>query len=128
MDGLPGRDLAGETFAGRVGASLLRAVGLPELIASGVDDYVTRAIDLAGDAAARGRLRDYLTGPGRASALFDVARSARALEAAYVRMVRDGGGGRRAPIRIEVPEDASVAQEGDRLVDATDTDNLNSVN
>jgi len=76
----------GSTFAGRVAASLLAAVGLPELIATDVDAYVRLAIALARAPAERKRLRDYLDGPGRASALFDTAATTAALEAAYLKM------------------------------------------
>src|SRR5579863_6433892 len=45
--GLPVLTCLGETFAGRVGASLLQAIGLPELITSSPRDYEARAIELA---------------------------------------------------------------------------------
>ena len=45
--GCPVVTLPGETFAGRVGASLLDAVGLPELAAASTEDYVALAIALA---------------------------------------------------------------------------------
>ncbi len=93
----------GETFAGRVAASLLHAVGLPELVADDVDDYVRQAVALAGDAADRTRLRAYLGGPGRASALFDTATSTRSLEAAYEAMADQYRRRVREPIRIGPP-------------------------
>jgi len=85
--GCPVVTILGTTFAGRVAASLLHAVGLPELVAHSIADYVARAIAIAGDAAERARLREHLAGPGRASALFDTARTARALEDAYLMMI-----------------------------------------
>ena len=99
--GCPVVTWCGETFAGRVGASLLTAVGLPELIAAGVDGYVDLAVELAGDAAARSGYREHLAGPGRASPLFDVARTTKALEVAYARMAMDYRHGVRRPIRVE---------------------------
>ena len=84
--GCPVLTILGTTFAGRVAASLLHAVGLPELVTPSIEDYVARAIALAGDDAERARLRAHLAGPGRASALFDTARTTRALEAAYLTM------------------------------------------
>jgi protein O-GlcNAc transferase len=55
--GVPVITLAGETHASRVGASLLTAVGLPELIAADEDGYVRLASALAGDASRVGALR-----------------------------------------------------------------------
>ena len=47
--GVPVLTVAGALHAGRVGASLLSAIGLPELIARDEDDYVNRAVSLAAD-------------------------------------------------------------------------------
>ena len=41
--GLPVLTCLGKSFAGRVGASLLRAVGLPELVTSSLEEYEERA-------------------------------------------------------------------------------------
>jgi predicted O-linked N-acetylglucosamine transferase (SPINDLY family) len=41
----------GQSFASRVAASLLHAIGLPELITESLDDYEALAIVLAGDPA-----------------------------------------------------------------------------
>jgi len=84
--GCPVVTLRGETFASRVAASLLTAVGLPDLICDDVKDYVAKIVALARDADARTRLRLHLAGPGRESSLFDTVRTTRALEAAYVAM------------------------------------------
>ncbi len=53
--GVPLLTCRGATFAGRVGASLLHAVGLPELITESFDDYRNLLRALAAD---RHRLRD----------------------------------------------------------------------
>ena len=45
--GLPVLTCMGNTFAGRVGASLLRAVGMPELVASSLAEYEAIALSLA---------------------------------------------------------------------------------
>jgi predicted O-linked N-acetylglucosamine transferase (SPINDLY family) len=47
--GLPTLTCLGETFAGRVAASLLRAVGLPERITTSLEDYEALAVRLARD-------------------------------------------------------------------------------
>jgi predicted O-linked N-acetylglucosamine transferase (SPINDLY family) len=90
----------GETFAGRVAASLLTAVGLPELIAPDVAAYVAKAIELAGDPAALARHRAYLESKGRASALFDTAATARALEQAFDTMAAQYRSGRRSAFKV----------------------------
>src|SRR5206468_2435925 len=59
--GLPVLTRMGETFAGRVGASLLTAAGLPELIAHSPEDYETTALALARDPARLRALREQLT-------------------------------------------------------------------
>ena len=84
--GYPSLTLRGETFAGRVAASLLTAIGLPELIADSVAAYEEKALALARNSNERRRLRDFLAGPGRSSTLFDTARTTAALEAAYLMM------------------------------------------
>jgi protein O-GlcNAc transferase len=84
--GVPVLTCAGNAFAGRVGASLLMALGLPELITDSLADYEALALALARDpprlAAARRKLADRRT----TYPLFDTDRSRRHLEAAYSTM------------------------------------------
>jgi protein O-GlcNAc transferase len=81
--GLPVLTCPGPTFAGRVGASLLSAVSLPELIAPDLERYEEMAVELAEDRALRGDLRQRLQ-EGRATApLFDTPRFVRNLERAF---------------------------------------------
>src|SRR6516225_4929639 len=49
--GLPLVTCQGDTFAGRVAASLLNAVGLPELISASLEEYEALALRLARDTA-----------------------------------------------------------------------------
>ena len=84
--GLPLVTCLGTTFAGRVGASLLHAVGMPELVTRNLADYEALALRLAKNpphlAAVREKLgRNRLTQP-----LFDTSRFTRHIEAAYRRM------------------------------------------
>lgn len=58
--GIPVITLAGSTHAGRVGVSLLSQVGLADCVAHSTEDYVQRAVALAGDIAALARLRGTL--------------------------------------------------------------------
>jgi protein O-GlcNAc transferase len=85
--GLPLLTCRGNAFAGRVAASLLRAVGLPELITDDLGAYEALALKLAttpGELAAlKARLKqNRLTHP-----LFDIDRYRRHLESAYVTMI-----------------------------------------
>ena len=99
--GCPVLTWLGETFAGRVAASLVTAVGLPELVCADPDSYTERAIALARDPAALAGYRRYLSGPGRQSALFDTAATTRALEAAYLGMAEQYQRGVREPFRSD---------------------------
>jgi predicted O-linked N-acetylglucosamine transferase (SPINDLY family) len=54
--GVPMLTCRGATFAGRVGASLVNASGLPELVARSIDEYAEKLSALASNP---GRLRDY---------------------------------------------------------------------
>lgn len=99
--GCPVLTWLGETFAGRVAASLLTAVGLPELIAADAASYVDRAIALAGTGDELARYRIYLSTQGRASVLFDTAATTRALEQAYGTIAEHSRRGVREAFRIE---------------------------
>lgn len=84
--GLPVLTCLGETFAGRVAASLLRAVGLPELVVDTVREYEALALALASDPERLAGLRRRLEANRGTAPLFDAARFAANLEAAYRRM------------------------------------------
>ncbi len=84
--GLPVLTCMGATFAGRVGASVLRAAGLPELIASTPQQYEQLAVELASDPRRMAGIRAKLADGLRTAPLFDTAASARHLETAYARM------------------------------------------
>ena len=81
--GVPILTCIGQTFAGRVAASLLTAVDLPELITASLEDYEACARDLAKDGAALARLKVKLARNRDTSSLFDTAAITRNLEAAY---------------------------------------------
>ncbi|WP_159977428.1 MULTISPECIES: tetratricopeptide repeat protein [unclassified Novosphingobium] len=86
--GLPVLTLAGRQFAARVAASLVRAVGLPELAVESEADYTTMARALARDADRLGSLRARLAENLRSCPLFDTAGYTRKVEAAFTRMHR----------------------------------------
>ncbi len=85
--GVPVVTRAGEAFASRMGASLLTAVGLSDLIADTSEAYETLAIRLATEpevlAEVRRRLADNLPG----SPLFNTARVTQDIEAACEEMI-----------------------------------------
>ena len=81
--GLPVLTSIGEAFASRVAASLLKAVGLPELIASTLDDYENMAADLACDAQRLAGIKRRLADNRLTHPLFDAQLFAAHLEEAY---------------------------------------------
>jgi protein O-GlcNAc transferase len=84
--GVPLLTCRGETYAGRVGTSLLQAAGLPELVASSLTDYEALALKLAREPATLGALKDRLARNRMRCPLFDTERSTRHIEAAYATM------------------------------------------
>jgi predicted O-linked N-acetylglucosamine transferase (SPINDLY family) len=81
--GLPVLTLIGQTFAGRVAASLLNAIHLPELITHTEHQYETLAIELANDPAQLARLKQRLDQNRLTTPLFDTRRHTQHLENAY---------------------------------------------
>jgi protein O-GlcNAc transferase len=84
--GLPVLTCIGDTFAGRVAASLLHAVGLPELVTHSVEDYEALALKLARDPTLLQSIRRKLEQNRLSSSLFDTDRFRRHIEAAYTTM------------------------------------------
>ena len=84
--GCPVLTLAGETFASRVAGSLLRTLGLPELVTRSFEDYRAMALQLAGNADLLAGLRARLEENRKGSPLFDAGQFARNLERAYTTM------------------------------------------
>jgi predicted O-linked N-acetylglucosamine transferase (SPINDLY family) len=84
--GLPFLTCAGKSFAARVGASLLGAVGLPELITSSAEEYEALAVELASHPERLAALRDRLRLNRPTAPLFDIDSYTRHLEAAYTEM------------------------------------------
>ena len=84
--GLPLLTCTGKTFASRVAASLLNAVGLPGLITDSAQDYETLAIALASDPSRLAGFRKMLEDNRTTTPLFDGRLTARHLEAGYEAM------------------------------------------
>ena len=81
--GLPVLSCAGQAFASRVGASLLNAIGLPELVVNSLEDYEALALALVAEPARLTALRQRLAENRLSAPLFDTPRFTRHLEAAY---------------------------------------------
>ncbi|MDA0656196.1 MAG: tetratricopeptide repeat protein, partial [Proteobacteria bacterium] len=86
--GLPVLMRAGETYASRVSASLLTAIGLTELITGSVAEYEARALDLAATPAKVAVLKEKLAVNRTTHPLFNTARFTCHLEDAFTEMHR----------------------------------------
>lgn len=86
--GLPLLTLAGDQFAARVAASLLHAVGLPELVTTSEADYAALALALATDAPRLAGLRARLAANRTTHPLFDTAATTARVERAFEAMHR----------------------------------------
>ena len=84
--GLPVVTCIGTTFAGRVAASLLQAVGLDELVTHSLADYEALAQKLASEPASLAAIKAKLLRNRDSFPLFDTARTTRHMEAAYATM------------------------------------------
>jgi protein O-GlcNAc transferase len=100
--GLPVLTCHGSTFAGRVAASLLHAVGLPELVAPSLERYEALALELARDRALLGTYRERLARQRLTYPLFDSGLFRRHIEAAYATMWQRALAG-EAPRSFAVP-------------------------
>ncbi len=101
--GVPMVTVRGEAFAGRVGASLLTAIGLPELIADDLEGYEKLALSLATDAKKLKTVKARLEKNRLSTPLFDAEAFCRHIEAAFIAMV-DAARRGEAPKSFAVPE------------------------
>jgi predicted O-linked N-acetylglucosamine transferase (SPINDLY family) len=109
--GLPVLTCAGRAFAGRVAASLLTAINLPELITYTLSVYEDLAVKLAMNPNVMGEIREKLAIYSQTASLFDTARFTRNLEEAYVEVVQRYDAG-LDPKHIYVADAADVAVGG----------------
>ncbi|MGB9458251.1 MAG: tetratricopeptide repeat protein [Bryobacteraceae bacterium] len=86
--GCPVITCVGRAFPGRVAGSLLRAVGLPELVTQTLADYEALALQLALDPARLREICGKLQANRLTTALFDSRRFTRHLESAFETMWR----------------------------------------
>ncbi|MFO0995854.1 MAG: tetratricopeptide repeat protein [Alphaproteobacteria bacterium] len=86
--GLPLVTCAGRSFQARVAGSLLKAIGLPELITDSLEAYEALALRLATNPRELAAIREKLARNRLTTPLFDTDRFRRHLEAAYREMWR----------------------------------------
>jgi protein O-GlcNAc transferase len=106
--GLPVLTLLGETLAGRVAASLLDAIGLPELITTTLENYEALAIELATHPEKLASIKHKLTENRLTTPLFDTKRFTGHIEAAYAEMHERQLAG-LAPDHIVIPKSTTPA-------------------
>lgn len=100
--GLPGVSLKGQNFASRVSESLLRALGVSELVAEDADGFVELAVSLAKDPGRLAAIRETIATNRFRAPLFDTERFTRHLECAYEMMVKRAKAG-LPPQAFDVP-------------------------
>ena len=83
---IPVLTLMGQSFASRVAASLLNAIGLPELITTTQAEYVALAVELAKMPEKLADIKFRLANNLRSTPLFNTPLFAKNIEAAYIRM------------------------------------------
>ncbi len=81
--GLPVLTCKGKTFAGRMAASLLKSIDLPELVVANLQDYEELAVSLATRPDHMGQIRQKLQRNRLLAPLFDSERFTRDLESLY---------------------------------------------
>jgi predicted O-linked N-acetylglucosamine transferase (SPINDLY family) len=86
-EGIPLLTRLGQTMAGRIAASALTAVGLPELITHTSTAYEDRAVELVTDREKLQTLKQKLAHNRRTMPLFDTEAFTRHIEAAYSLMI-----------------------------------------
>ena len=84
--GVPVLTQIGETFAGRVAASLVRAAGLSELVVSTIEAYEAMALDLAREPAKLRQYKERLRANRLSCALFDTKKFTTNIESAFTAM------------------------------------------
>ena len=86
--GLPVLTLIGQSFASRVAASLLNAIGLPKLITDHQEAYEALAIEQAQNPKKRADINAKLVNNRLTTPLFDTPLFTKNLEAAYAQMMQ----------------------------------------
>src|SRR5205823_6752536 len=109
--GLPVVTCRGRTFPGRVAASLLSAVGLPELVTENLQEYEALALRMAREPELLAGVCRRLEENRRTWPLFDTDRFRRHIESAYATMWETWQRGER-PQNFTVAPDATPRPRG----------------
>jgi predicted O-linked N-acetylglucosamine transferase (SPINDLY family) len=110
--GLPVLTCTGSGFAGRVAASLLTALELPELVASTAGQYEEIAVQLAEEPERLSLLRQKLAVNRASTALFDTGSFTRNLESAYaIAQERHSAGLAPDTITVSAPVKSTFVDE-----------------
>ena len=107
--GVPLLTLTGKCFHTRVGESLLRAAGLPELICHSESEYVNKAIDLGRNKLKRDKIKKGLQESIQKSRLFDSPATTRAIEACFRYMIERRASG-AAPISFRILAETMIPE------------------
>lgn len=102
--GTPVLTALGDYFSARVAASMLHAAGFPDLVASNLDQYAQKAIEIAQNPAQLQALRQRLADSRLTCRLYDSARLTRNIEKAFVAMYENWLAG-NAPQLIRIEND-----------------------
>jgi protein O-GlcNAc transferase len=86
--GLPVVTCYGKAFHGRVAASLLKAIDMPELVATRPEDYEALALELAQNPPLLKATREKLIRNRSTTALYDSEAFRKGIEAAYEAMIK----------------------------------------
>ena len=86
--GVPFLTLAGDSFASRVGASMLNALGLPELITYSENEYKNKAIELATNPILLKTIKEKLEKNKISKPLFDAKLFTKNVESAYKKIYK----------------------------------------
>ena len=87
--GLPFLTLAGDSFASRVGASMLNAIDLPELITYTEKEYEKKAIELANNPNMLKKIREKLEKNKLSKPLFNAKLFTKNIESAYTKIYQN---------------------------------------
>ena len=115
--GLPVLTCAGSTFAGRMAGSLLRAVGLPELVTDSLEDYEAQALKLTRDPGLLASLREKLSCNRETAPLFDTDRFRCHIERAYQKMWTIHERGDEPEMIVVPPRKGPLPSVADKLVE-----------
>lgn len=116
MAGLPVLTCTGESFPARVAGSLLKAIGLPDMITNSLEDYEALAVALVEDRPRLAALKARLAANKATHPLFDTSRFCRGLEHTLEQLTREGGAPGvplpRAPDGVERGGPADLGSDG----------------